>query len=313
MLEEIETQYDFEYPALYKTLFNDGMLWTGKYGAKWIEREYPKIKNKPTLALYKYDFELIPIDEIEKTIREFYSSNYKAIKKEPRFIPFAKSGAGDLFAFYLNGKVGEDIPIVFIWHDSDKADILAKNLQDFIFFRLLEIIAELDENSFILYENFTQNCKNLLATHLKYLTQKQRSIVEKIYDRQINLQKRLTYEELSEIREKEGFIENSFIYSDTDKEKRQLDRITGIIQIDISPPPKKGDRLFEQIKRLNWRSAKDSGGERLIIQRKTIFFGAPTIDNIEDTFQAKIKELKESYNHIKITFLGETDDKIYNL
>jgi len=40
MLNQIEQQFNFKYPALYHTLFKDGMLDSGKTGPGWLSEDF---------------------------------------------------------------------------------------------------------------------------------------------------------------------------------------------------------------------------------------------------------------------------------
>jgi len=213
MIDDIERNQHFKYPKLYRRLYDDGMLYTGRYGEDWQTKEYPKIKERPTLLFYGNDFELLMLDSVEKKIENF-RDNYG--NKELRFIPFAQNGAGDLYCFYLNDEKDGDISIVFVLHDCDKAKILAKNLQDFIFRGLLEAVVEIYDDGWSVNE-----IKSMLKTHVKYLSAKAQAIVSGIYARDVfdysyklpnsHAQKTnglLTYDELETILKNEIYFED---------------------------------------------------------------------------------------------------------
>ncbi len=78
--------------------------------------------------------------------------------------------------------------LLFFPHDDSEAEILAKNLQDFIFRQLLESLTEMDEYSMFEGDSEEQikiHLYNQLNTHRKYLTLKQVEILEDIYTRNI--------------------------------------------------------------------------------------------------------------------------------
>ena len=188
ILNEIEKKYNFNYPTLYKQLHEDGMLEMGEYGPKWYETVYPKLKDNPPLFLNTTeDFELLPTQDIEEEIiRITDPEDYRKIKPEFKFIPFGTSGAGDHYCFYLNEQVGDDIPIVLVWHDMNQVDYLAKNLQDYIFKILLndmsgQLIQDLQDRDSD--DEVSSKIKNNLKTHLRYLPEQQVKNLEDIASR----------------------------------------------------------------------------------------------------------------------------------
>ena len=185
-LKEVEQCYNFSYPELYRQLFEDGMLDWGESGPDWHARYYEKMKQNPPLLFWGDDFELLEFDRIMKEIAEFKDpEDYRKIKPELQFVPFAQTGAGDLYVFQFDEANGENIPITLAPHDEESATMLAKNLQDFIFRVLLEAVVEIDEYSRIAEDDFEFNCMNILRTHKPYLTQKQFEILTEIYNRKL--------------------------------------------------------------------------------------------------------------------------------
>ncbi|MGF6846130.1 hypothetical protein QFZ51_001365 [Chitinophaga sp. W3I9] len=208
MLEELEKDYGFTYPTLYKQLYKDGMLNWGEFGEDWLDKVYPAIKTAPPLLLYANDLEIMALPTVDEEMDE------GLLFADPvhQFVPFAMSGAGDWFAFYFNLQNGDDVPIVQVFHDSNEACILAKNLQDFIFLQMLEAVTDLDPRnpSLIAHGNMKENCRNFLRTHAPYLTPRQAGIIEAVYDFG-----RLTNVALHEIVEKEmsfEWLDSSFPY-----------------------------------------------------------------------------------------------------
>lgn len=183
-LQDIEQQFNFRYPALYCQLLADGMLDWGTFGPDWISQCYPVLRKDPPLLLFANDFELMAFDEIEEKITDFADPDYwMQIKAGLQFIPFAKNGAGDSYCFFLNEQKGEDIPIVLIWHDANRAVFKAKNLQDFIFRSMLEAVADIEEADYGLLgpDNFREDLLHFFRTHRKYLSERQQEIIEQIY------------------------------------------------------------------------------------------------------------------------------------
>lgn len=174
----IEQQHGFEYPALYKQLAQDGMLDVGQYGPDWATTVLPKLRDNPTLLLFSSDFELLNLEQAGEVTAELAApDDYRRIKPAYRFIAFAQNGAGDYFCLLPMAQQVNDIPVVFLWHDANEATFLAKNLQDFIFRRILTDMAAQDTYNEVSDEEFRRNLAATLKTHRRYLTDQQNAIL----------------------------------------------------------------------------------------------------------------------------------------
>lgn len=203
VLEQIELKYNFEYPKLYKQLCEDGMLNTGKYGGNWYNQNYDRIKDNPIFLIWSGEVEILEdsYSEIESNITDLRDQGMWSVKPELVIIPFAANGAGDLYCFYYNEQVGEDIPIVILYHDEDIMTILAKNLQDFTFYILLQTAASsfyskppnLEE-----IENRIFNINSMYKSHKKYLTEEQIKILDDIYSKEFKPQSKYHWGMISE-------------------------------------------------------------------------------------------------------------------
>lgn len=186
-LQDLEEEYNFTYPALYKQLYDDKMLDWGTEGNGWYTNVFPTLKENPPLLLFGNDIEIWDPIVYHGGIREIINHEVYDINQKYRMVPFAKNGAGDLYVFQFDMQVNGEVPITFFRHDSD-AEISAKNLQDFIFRQLLESLTEMDEYSMFegdSEEEAKQHLHNQLNTHRKYLTPRQVEILEDIYKRDI--------------------------------------------------------------------------------------------------------------------------------
>ncbi len=186
-LEQIEQNFNFTYPELYKRLYTGGMLDWGKSGPNWHATYWDKFKINPPLLLFGNDIELLEFDRIVTEIETFRDPNdYRKTKPEFQFIPFAQTGAGDLYVFQFDKQDGNNIPITFAYHDDEIAVVLAKNLQDFIFRKLLECVVETGKYSKAAEDgNLKTNLFNMLRTHKPYLNQHQIEKIEEIYNRDL--------------------------------------------------------------------------------------------------------------------------------
>ena len=182
-LEDLEKEFNFTYPELYKQLYADRMLDWGSDGNGWYTNVFPMLKENPPLLLFGSDIEIWDPIVYRDGIREMVNHEVYDINPKYQMVPLAKNGAGDLYVFQLDMENNGEVPITFFGHDSD-AEILAKNLQDFIFRQLLESLTEIDEYS-MFYEDseekIKQNLHNQLKTHRKYSKAEQVEILEDIY------------------------------------------------------------------------------------------------------------------------------------
>lgn len=186
-LEDLEKEFNFTYPQLYKQLYADKMLDWGAEGNGWYTSVFPTLKENPPLLLFGNDIEVWDPIIYHGGIREIINHEVYDINPKYRMVPLAKNGAGDLYVFQLDMENNGEIPITFFGHDSD-AEILAKNLQDFIFRQLLESLTGIDEYSMAYddsEEEIKKNLYNQLKTHRKYLKAEQVEILENLYQRDI--------------------------------------------------------------------------------------------------------------------------------
>jgi len=148
-LENIETKHNYTFPTLYKKLWEADMLnWMRGFelplekGKTWADDVYPTLKENPPLLLHSggTDFELLTTDEmLNFEFPELWDT------EKHHFIPFAKTAEGNIYAFYKNIKVEGENPIVLIWDDMDETEVIAKNFEDFIFRKMLEITEDIDK------------------------------------------------------------------------------------------------------------------------------------------------------------------------
>lgn len=185
-LTEIEKRYGFTYPELYKQLEQDGMLDVGEFGGDWQTTVFPKLKENPTLLLHGSDFELLSPAAVHEALQELADPDgYPQMKPEFRLVPFARSGGGDHYCFYLNDPESNEVPIILVWHDSNEAVYLARNMQDYVFTALLTDMSDQDLYYVTTDEEFRNNFLAMMKTHARYLTEKQNRILQEILSREI--------------------------------------------------------------------------------------------------------------------------------
>ncbi len=166
-LEQLETKHNYNFPSLFKTLFEEGKLnWMGSFeeplekDKTWADDVYPTLKENPPLLLHSggSDFELLtPKAILNFEFPEVWDTDTH------HFIPFAKTAEGNTYAFYDNGT--KETPIVLIWED-DEAEYVAKNFEDFIFRKMLEAADDIDKDD--LYADYgKENPMELYRADLK--------------------------------------------------------------------------------------------------------------------------------------------------
>ncbi|WP_108869819.1 SMI1/KNR4 family protein [Aquimarina aquimarini] len=214
-LELVEKQYNFRFPEIFRNLWNDGMLdWNKGWNEPWTQERnwfteiYPKIKDTPPLLLHTggFDFQLLSEHEI------IHYDFYEHWHPKHQFIPFAQTNAGDLFAFYKNIEIEGQHPIVLVWHDANRTEVLSKNFEDFIFRRMLERVANIEEDDII--DNFEGQIdlfqKKVLAdlsTTKKYLNQEYIDILTEIFNRPF-----LTVETIISVKEMNSIFEKTIYF-----------------------------------------------------------------------------------------------------
>jgi SMI1 / KNR4 family (SUKH-1) len=189
---KIEIAFDLKLPLLYKKLENDGMLeYANVFGSDWSTKVYPTLKNQPPFLMFAHGFELMSVREVYEEYRQMRDGLNAANREYPydgwrddfTMIAFAGDGSGDRFAFYNDGE--NEHAIIHWWHDSDHCEIKAKNLQDYMFIKMLDLALESDTEYDIATDgDIKTNLNNILATHEKYLTTSQAAVLKEIYSRE---------------------------------------------------------------------------------------------------------------------------------
>ncbi len=180
-LNRLEEKYMFKYPTLYKRLCLDGMLYCDEYATNRQAEDNLKYSDSPSLLLFGFDVELMCANDIDAQVELCRGSSCN--NKACALIPLAHSAAGDRYCFFTD-ELGEDgeMPVVFVRHESSEAYYYAKNLQDFIFRNMLEAVVYC-----IKEREDLVNIKNMLSTHLRYLTVKQQQVLLDVYNRPLSI------------------------------------------------------------------------------------------------------------------------------
>jgi SMI1 / KNR4 family (SUKH-1) len=219
---KIEIAFDLKLPLLYKKLENDGMLeYANVFGSDWSTKVYPSLKNQPPFLMFAHGFELMSVRDVFEWLRDIEDGSGWAYDwlEDFSFVPFAGDGSGDKFGFYNDGE--NEHAIIHWWHDSDHCEIKAKNLQDYMFIKMLDLALESDTEYDIATDgDIKTNLNNILATHEKYLTTSQAAVLKEIYSREfVDNDGKLSAMELAEYKQillrEIGYCEDlgEFIYT----------------------------------------------------------------------------------------------------
>lgn len=269
-LELLEKEFGFEYPALYKQLYQNKMLDMGEASTDWLSKTYPKLKQNPSLLLYGYDFEIINPNEVQGLIEEIRDpDDYRNVNPEYLFVPFAMTYGGDWYCFWYRfpAEFEADAPlIVLLPHDDLELEILAKNLEDFIFAQLCEAVCDIYEEGLIMDGDFRQNISNMLRSHSPFLSDERKCIVAELYEREwvndekTNTQGLISQEELDELLKQEidfDYRGETYPFEIEDHTPEvALQKIAGMVYVRISPIPDKDSAVYQMVKELNWRQNK---------------------------------------------------------
>ncbi len=322
-LQSIEQQFGFKYPNLYKQLFDDKMLDWGESQANWYKTVFPTLKDNPPLFLFATDFEMIDFEQVVEEIEDLTDPDYfRDINPDFLFVPFGQSAAGDLFCFFYNKNTPSqptDIPIVLLWHDSDEAQFLAKNLQDFIFRMLIESVVDIFDAGLIADGDFYQNITNFLKTHQRYLPENQKLIVKEIFERKIThfTENHDTYKGLLSRGELQEILKQHIDFEQFDEtfnpsvEREWLPpkNIKGTLYLRITPIPPLDSLIYNDLKALNWRQNKNFENGLEYFRKVDIFWVVEEEVNVLDylmgAFKERLDHIKNTYEGVEIVFENE--------
>lgn len=184
-LESVEAIYGVQLPEVYLRLCQDGLLETGKYGAKWYETYYKERVKQPTLLFLNNQFELIEDNGIAE-VAEWVNDDFSP--EEFICIPFAMSGAGEHYCMAYPKEYNDGIEpaVIYLPNDYNEYIYLAKNFEDFIFRYFLEALTDL--NFFDVNDAgvpIQEALHHLLMSHQAYISTEQSDKLKEILKREI--------------------------------------------------------------------------------------------------------------------------------
>ena len=198
ILNKIESEFGFQYPYIYKNLYQSGML-------NWKLKFSILNKNPPLLFFPEkgsnVDFELLELDEVISDLRD-RDSFLRLCFDSYKFVSFGMTGRGDRYVFCYD-IMDEDV-VIGVAERGIGCTILAKNFEDFIFRMLLEFAVYIDLTE-CPEEDFRQALLSMLKTHQPYIKKEQHEFLLSVYQRPLT--RFILDEKVSSIQEEyNGFI-----------------------------------------------------------------------------------------------------------
>lgn len=205
-LDNLQKQYHFIYPDLYRQMIADDFMNWGQINKDWRETVYPTLKDKPPFLLYRYGIEPIDFDTLVtycKLLNQSLQDHlWSALSHHFLLVPFVLSESDCYCFIYPKDSIPDpshnsynlwqylklnqhDTAIAMIYHDDDVIMILAKNIQDFIFIQSLEIVTYICDEALINNGDIYQKLTNYLNSHSPYLNKKHYDVLKEVYQRPI--------------------------------------------------------------------------------------------------------------------------------
>ncbi|HEL2979604.1 TPA: SMI1/KNR4 family protein [Stenotrophomonas maltophilia] len=184
-LSEIEHATGQSFPPLFKQLHATGRLSWGSPHPEWSEVVFPTLQADPPVLLYAQDYEPLEHNELLEAWQELTAEDhYNPLRDDLKLLPFARTGAGDSYCFWSNAPGAADPPVVLVWHDDDRADVLAANYQDFLFRKMVEAVAEYEPPYSLLSNgDLADNLQRFLQAHQSVLRDDQYTALQRLFAR----------------------------------------------------------------------------------------------------------------------------------
>lgn len=170
-LAEIELATGQTFPALYHRLDTEDRLSRGATHPQWAQVFLPELQPVPPILLYAQDYEPLERGELLEAWQELTAEDhYNPLRQDLQLLPFARTGAGDSYCFWTNAPGCDEPPVLLVWHDDDRADVLARNLQDFLFRKMVEAVADYEAPYTLLsHGDLADNLQRWLGSHRAWL------------------------------------------------------------------------------------------------------------------------------------------------
>lgn len=195
-LSEIEQATGQCFPPLYRQLDAGGRLSFGGPHPAWSEQIFPTLQAEPPVLLYADEYEPIERDRLLQAWTELTAADhYNPLRADLQLLPFAETGGGDTYCFWTNAPGFAEPPVLLVWHDDDRADLLAANYQDFLFRKMVESVLDL-EYALLGEGDLVDDLQRWLGTHRAWLREDQVQALEAWFARSEDIQAgRVTHEQ----------------------------------------------------------------------------------------------------------------------
>ncbi|WP_375069335.1 SMI1/KNR4 family protein [Stenotrophomonas lactitubi] len=184
-LADLEQASSQAFPPLFHQLVAGNHFSWGEQGPRWFREVFPQVQAQPPVLLYASEYEPIEPNELRAAWEDLTAEDhYNPLREDLKLLPFARTGAGDNYCFWTNAPGFAEPPVLLVWHDDDRADLVAANLQDFLFRKMAEAVVELEEDDSLLSEgDIGANLQAWLSTHRGWLRGDQVAALEALFAR----------------------------------------------------------------------------------------------------------------------------------
>lgn len=189
-LAEIELATGQTFPALYHRLDTEDRLSWGATHPQWAQVFLPELQPVPPILLYAQAYEPLERGELLEAWQELTAEDhYNPLRQDLQLLPFARTGAGDSYCFWTNAPGCDEPPVLLVWHDDDRADVLARNLQDFLFRKMVEAVADYEAPYTLLsHGDLADNLQRWLGSHRAWLRDDQATALEALFARSAEIE-----------------------------------------------------------------------------------------------------------------------------
>ncbi|HIE5356875.1 SMI1/KNR4 family protein [Stenotrophomonas maltophilia] len=189
-LAEIELATGQTFPALYHQLDAEDRLSWGATHPQWAQVRLPELQPAPPILLYAQDYEPLERGELLEAWQELTAEDhYNPLREDLQLLPFARTGGGDSYCFWTNAPGCDEPPVLLVWHDDDRADVLARNLQDFLFRKMVEAVADYEAPYTLLsHGDLADNLQRWLGSHRAWLRDDQAAALEALFARSAEIE-----------------------------------------------------------------------------------------------------------------------------
>ncbi len=169
-------------PPLVRQLATDGMFDWGEFGPQWYTTIFPQLLPYPPFLFLGLDCEIPSPDTL---VNDWADCDFGLFELTPEyensFIPFAITGAGDLYTLAYLDHTAEPA-IALLRHDDGVGMIYSRSFADFIFIMLLQVNSTWLNPDWSVKECHT-HLRAQLESHRKYLKPEHYLALNEVYSR----------------------------------------------------------------------------------------------------------------------------------